>query len=87
MSSSAVKIVKIAAFVVIKLKLFSSHRIAFIFIYFTAAWELLALVFMIASCVWVCRPRLDVACSIVRSVDKIYKSQVPAETNNTTIAE
>lgn len=34
-----------------------------------------------------CGPRLDVACSIVRSVDKIYKSQVSAETNNRTVAE
>lgn len=34
-----------------------------------------------------CRPRLDVACTIVSSVDKIYKSQVSAETNNTAAAE
>lgn len=33
------------------------------------------------------RHRLDVACTIVSSVDKIYKSQVSAETNNTAAAE
>lgn len=42
---------------------------------------------MIVSCVLVCRPRLDVAYSIVRAVDKIYKSKVSAEMNNAAVAE